>query len=277
MATAQSIFQPEELPPKLKAYFGRKDSRKHHALWHYVRVVWPIIPDDRQAELASAQFQPPRLRGEFLSGLDFIAMHRQMILDAQNRKTELGPLPAGWTEIPFDPNDPEWPMPPTYDGIPEPSWKEPAATAKFKKEASQFPTLPANSLSSPAHRIYQEMSLDYLGRRIENGIHDWMHIHWSSAPTAQDINSLENDWLASPYSSHINVRFWKIHGWINDRVNDWAKANGVSDVDALLKNAFVGPDMSNGVMPSMIEMTPQEIQDSEGVFVVSRNSANRSS
>src|SRR6185312_3080550 len=154
MATAQSIYQTEELPPKLKTYFAQKSSRTHHALWHYVRVAWPIIPDERQAELASAQFAPPRLRGDFLSGLDFIAMHRQMIADVQRQTTELGPLPVGWTEIPFDPNDPEWPMPPTYDGIPEPSWKEPAATAKFRNEASHFPALPANTPTSRARRMY---------------------------------------------------------------------------------------------------------------------------
>jgi hypothetical protein len=126
------------------------------------------------------------------------------------------------------------------------------------------------------------MSLDYLGRRIENGIHDWMHIHWSAEPwyqgkSDQDINDVRNDWLASPYASHVNVHFWKIHGWINDRVDDWARANGVNNVDALLENAFTGPDMSgekmSGMkMPDMIEMTPEEIRDCEGVFVLSRNS-----
>jgi hypothetical protein len=127
------------------------------------------------------------------------------------------------------------------------------------------------------------MSLDYLGRRIENGIHDWMHIHWSAKPwytgaEGQDINDSRNDWLASPYASHVNVHFWKIHGWINDRVDDWARANGVENVDALLQDAFTGPDMSGEKMPGMkmpemIEMTPEEIRDCEGVFVLSRNSS----
>lgn len=279
MATAQQHYSPHALPLEVKRWLALVEIRTHHAMWHYVRVHWPNITPQRQVQLESAGFRPPRMRGDFLSGLDFLAMHRNMIRDLHMQFPNVS-IPAGWDSIPFDPKDPEWPMPPSYSGIPEPAWKEQAATKHFEQEAHRFPPLPkTGEATSLARHIYQGMSLDYLGRRIENGIHDWMHIHWSAKPwfqreEAQDINDVRNDWLASPYASHVNVHFWKIHGWINDRVDDWAKVNEVGNVDALLQDAFTGPEMS-GKMSHMIEMemTPDEIDDSEAVFILSRNSS----
>jgi hypothetical protein len=33
------------------------------------------------------------------------------------------------------------------------------------------------------------------------------------------------DWLADFYSSHVNPIFWKLHGWVDARIDDWMKAN----------------------------------------------------
>ncbi len=62
-----------------------------------------------------------------------------------------------------------------------------------------------------------------------------MHFHWCNEPPANP-NSLdtENDWLGSPFSSHVNKHFWKLHGWIDDRIAAWGDANGKE------------PDLSNG-------------------------------
>lgn len=282
MATAPKPYV-EELDIDIKQYLAKKDMRMHHGLWHYVRVAWPVITPARQVELEKAGFRPPRLREQFLSGIDFLAMHRKMLKEIHEQFPKAS-VPGGWNPIPFNPHDPDWPMPSTYDQIPEPAWKEPAATKHFEQESHQFPPLrpKGEEISSLARTKYRGMSLDYLGRRIENGIHDWMHIHWSAEPwfkaeKGQHIDDVRNDWLASPYASHVNVRFWKIHGWINDRVNDWAHANGVDNVDALLQDAFTGPDMSGDQMSGMkttdmVEMTPEEIRDCEGIFVLSRNS-----
>ena len=34
-----------------------------------------------------------------------------------------------------------------------------------------------------------------------------------------------NDDLGDFYSSHVHPVFWRLHGWIDDRINDWAAAN----------------------------------------------------
>ena len=33
------------------------------------------------------------------------------------------------------------------------------------------------------------------------------------------------NWLGDSYSSHVNPAFWKIHGWVDDKIEDWYRAN----------------------------------------------------
>lgn len=35
------------------------------------------------------------------------------------------------------------------------------------------------------------------------------------------------NYLGDTYSSHVNPIFWKLHGWVDDRIEDWKNANGI--------------------------------------------------
>lgn len=258
-----------DLSPKLKSYLADWHMREHHALWHYVRMAWPRIPSDRQKQLEAMHWKPPRRKGAWNSGLDFLAMHRKMVLEIQAfvHAAGLSDDVRGWTDIPWDPSDKDWPMPPAYPEMPEPEWKQPATTQLFSDLAK-------NQFCSDAW--LQQHSLDYLGIQIESGvnsIHDWMHIHWSAAPwftwgSASDINDPKNDWLASPYSSHINKHFWKLHGWIDARITQWETANQKSATPQLL-GAWVGPMSMR--MGNKRMMTDDEIRAAEGAFGAATN------
>jgi hypothetical protein len=109
------------------------------------------------------------------------------------------------------------------------------------------------------------ISLDGLGIGIEAGIHNWLHLHWSADPwykgePGQDINDIRNDWLADPYASHVNKHFWKLHGWIDDRVYSWGKANG-SKPD--LSEAWCGPPHHMFRTPTL---TPAELRVASQIF-----------
>jgi hypothetical protein len=69
-----------------------------------------------------------------------------------------------------------------------------------------------------------------------------MHMHWSIAPPA-DPNSLDelNEWLGSPFWSHVNRHFWKLYGWIDDRIYAWEDACGE---EADLSESWEGPQDS---------------------------------
>jgi hypothetical protein len=90
-------------------------------------------------------------------------------------------------------------------------------------------------------RFLSAMTLGQLGNLLEFTIHGWMHVRWTHTlydPETGDAivrNSLfdidpkwddpSNDDLGDFYSSHVHPTFWRLHGWIDDRINDWATAN----------------------------------------------------
>ncbi len=86
------------------------------------------------------------------------------------------------------------------------------------------------------------LTLGELGALIEFSVHNDMHIRWSEAPRDLETNALlplgrpdddisprwddpRYDWLGEFYSSHVNPFFWRLHGWIDDRIEDWYAAH----------------------------------------------------
>jgi hypothetical protein len=51
------------------------------------------------------------------------------------------------------------------------------------------------------------------------------------------------DWLGDTYSSHVNSTFWRLHGWVDDRIEDWKKANQVTG-EIQWKGTWVGKPMA---------------------------------
>jgi hypothetical protein len=87
------------------------------------------------------------------------------------------------------------------------------------------------------------LSLGALGNLLEFTIHNWMHMRWSSIsrdpdtglPAVRDEfdfykkwDNPKYDYLGEFYSSHVNPLFWRLHGWIDDRIEDWFKAHEAS-------------------------------------------------
>ncbi len=84
------------------------------------------------------------------------------------------------------------------------------------------------------------ISLGALGNLIEFEIHNQMHMRWSSIsrdprsgePLERDSFDFDNRWddlkydyLGDFYSSHVNPLFWRLHGWVDDRIEDWFNAH----------------------------------------------------
>jgi hypothetical protein len=82
------------------------------------------------------------------------------------------------------------------------------------------------------------MTLGELGSRLESGVHNQMHIRWSAYPTngytlIRDESDFRDKWddagydtLFDEYSSHIGPIFFRLHKWIDNRIEDWAEAHG---------------------------------------------------
>jgi hypothetical protein len=82
------------------------------------------------------------------------------------------------------------------------------------------------------------MTLGELGSRLESSVHNQMHIRWSAYPTngysmIRDESDFRAKWddpgydtLFDEYSSHVGPIFFRLHKWIDDRIEDWAEAHG---------------------------------------------------
>lgn len=82
------------------------------------------------------------------------------------------------------------------------------------------------------------LTLGELGARLEMGVHNQMHIRWSAYPSngsklIRNEPDFREKWddpgydtLFDEYSSHVSPIFFRLHKWIDNRIEDWAEAHG---------------------------------------------------
>lgn len=161
---------------------------------------------------------------------------------------------TGWESIPT-PDDEEWPVPEAYVIPDEPGSTEYATFRKTEVYYSET-IVPAEQKLKNATRL-RKMTLGQLGTQIEFTIHSWLHMRFSGASSygyrPEAVETIPNidvkwdnasyNWLVDTYSSHVNPVFWKIHGWIDDRVEDWRIANDIDEIEWI--GNWTGGPMSN--------------------------------
>jgi hypothetical protein len=253
------------LIPEAIEMLASRSHRLQHAVWHTVRTQWHALKGDANAvaEIEERGWWPKRppfretraLDLENGAGEDFLFMHRKMILMMKEVYAKAGKSPpAGWTALPnadvpqtvykeetvsdaetfvFDPDASGFMVPPpARDDEIDRMIKSPAFLSGVMRPLQAL-------FRSP--RFLSAMTLGELGNLLEFTIHGWMHVRWTH--TLYDPDSGEaigrgslfdidpkwddpsNDDLGDFYSSHIHPTFWRLHGWIDDRINDWAKVN----------------------------------------------------
>ena len=248
------------LPEPLIALSANRQMRIHHYMWHQTRNQWNTLTEEQRTELTNRGWGVTRpsqdAQGTFITdngaGEDFLYMHRQMIIEI-NRILAAGNYTygnqiVGWTEIPAQ-NDPDWPVPPVYGN------DQNIVRAKSEEFLANIKTLETR-FKDPSY--LRTISLGELGARLEYEIHNALHVRFSSQSTLTrpdpqpfwntdqidtQYDSPTYDWMNDFYSSHVNVYFWKLHGWVDDRINDWQRANGLSSIQ--WNNTWMGVDHHN--------------------------------
>lgn len=246
-----------EIPFEVIKMLSSKEMRLHHYLWHQTRNSWFHYPKDVQLKLEKLGWKPPRpyrdandrvIFGNHC-GEDFLYMHRQMIVNVNTMlKKVTGNKFAkisGWSELP-KPNDPKYPVPPVYEHE-SLEWLN-QIIVETKSDNYFHTKLEYWERTYRDANFLKTISLGDLGCLIESTIHDAMHMRWSKAPndfrpdplcepdlSGNNLCSIDDKWnkpeydfLADEYSSHVNQIFWKIHGWVDDRISDWMIANKVN-------------------------------------------------
>jgi len=268
------------LPPEVVERMASREHRLHHWLWHEVRNSWLSYPEDVQQQVRDLGWEPPRpaldeRRRPILdndAGEDFLYMHKQMLVDVSRMLARIQdpnyPRVLVWIKLP-PPGDPDFPVPPPWfdpergDEIDRRTFFETIQRLKsdifFEKRLVSWQRL----FTDPA--FLRDVTLGELGTLIEQSIHAGMHNRWSAAPAGfrpdpgpAQGHTIDPIWddprydhLADTYASHVNPVFWSLHGWVDDRVEDWKAANDVYG-NFFWKGTWVGK------MPRVDQPQPQQ-------------------
>ncbi|MGV6848137.1 MAG: hypothetical protein ACWA5A_07145 [Marinibacterium sp.] len=276
-------------PEPVRQMQASRSMRLRHELWHFVRAVWgnPDFPEQGRQILRDLDWALPEDRAPFaadgtllldnFSGEDFLFMHRDMIRMTDMALAAQGEPPISrWSEIPA-PGDADFPVPPVWTfADPNRSDEQNQATTQFLttvKSDAYFETtmrVRASFLSNPSN--LGRLSLGALGNLAEMTIHNRMHMRWAADPGGYrpGVNILdpaagdarwdvvEYDYLGDTYSSHVNPHFWYLHGWIDNLVDAWAAARGLTDIP-WTGTWLGGPDLTGdggGMMAMAHESVP---------------------
>lgn len=244
------------LPHPVVIEMARRRRRFHYYLWHRLRSSWELLtePERRAIRDIDPGWVPPRpaldarrrpLRDND-SGEDFLFLHRRMLEQFDVMLAQAGdgrfPRTRGWARLP-PPDDPEDPIP----EFPESELEEVKSAAYYEQ-----------ALAPLERRFTDEgylrgVTLGRLGSDIEFTVHNEVHVRWAAPsavgyrpPTATE-RGIEERWddpaytyLGDTYASHLNAIFWKLHGWVSDRVEDWRRAHGIAG-EIAWRGTWVGP------------------------------------
>jgi hypothetical protein len=253
------------LPEAVISMLAAPEMRLHHQLWHASRDNWDRLTPDQINWLREHNWQPGPVNKERSAGLqpqhlsnhsgeDFLFMHRRMLKAV--RDIAGANTPRGWKRLPepgslsdFAPQRARKSIGNIDGNAVPPAWAIPddAATTAWLASLRTTATYSGRFRSWEAQYSnpswLASVTLGELGAWVEFTIHNWMHMRWTSVQRDPARNGLavhegrqdddfadgwfkpENDHLGATFSSHVHPVFWRLHGWVDDRVEDWFRAH----------------------------------------------------
>ena len=249
------------LSPALLAWLVSPQHRLFHQLWHASRDRWHTLPKDKRNSLRGLGWQPGPVKHERdargrrkhrnASGIDFLFMHRHMLLHARSLQPDL----VSWQQLPqpcarleqdrqafirYYENHDGCSVPPAWVADDDEEFTQ--WLHGLKSDAAFYGNFQVWESQYQDPEYLSRLTLGQFGSEVELGLHDWLHMRW--ADVARDPSNgmpvmearlssdfagrwyqPENDFLGDPFSSHVHPMFWKFHGWIDDRIDDWFRAH----------------------------------------------------
>lgn len=222
---------PEERDATMRTYMARRDHRIWHYLWHGIRGSWPRMSTRQRTAVGESlgvvwtRPQEPSRDFAVNRGEEFLHMHRAMLGMLRDKLGQ--DMYEPWTTIPAE-DDPTSPVPTEN--------RDPETYAELKRWDAQ----------AKDETFLRSKSLGEYGAWLEENLHNGAHMYWSDAAigdkygplepqsifaqSSADADATENDYLGSTYASHVNPVFYRIHGYVNARIEDWTRANGYTSI-----------------------------------------------
>lgn len=222
---------------KIKPLLANHEHREWHNTWHSIRnqlggdgmhtaQATPESIEQWQHEgwlpptQDLASFTADHKLGGNLAGEDFFYMHRQMIKMVQVEMANQGePCLGPWQNLPSSIHDSEWP-----DLRTSPDF------AKLEQNDLNDMRSILSDITRPEH--LKSITLSELGNEIESRLHAKMHSYFNDAksncangdPNKDD--GIGCDDLTSDRSSHVNMRFYLLHGIIDQALEGYLHQHG---------------------------------------------------
>ncbi|KXZ24139.1 hypothetical protein AXI59_00155 [Bacillus nakamurai] len=206
------------------------------------------------------------------SGEDFLFMHRRMIQEVNSMMDK--PI-WGWPEIPAPGsldidvipakpiseedlslgNPDGFAVPPAWDSSNELLNKR---IKQLKADGFYWSRMKWWDREFKNSQYLSTLTLGELGSLLEWTVHNDMHMRWSSVPRdpisgevlpdgRKNPDDLDFKWdephydfLGDPYSAHVNPIFWRLHGWIDDRIEDWFQAHAAVHPEEIERSEIKG-------------------------------------
>lgn len=211
--TQVKLAMPDkELPKEILDWMKERNWGRHHTRWHTERN-WDLLTAEELAAAVQMGFSRyPIQEGEEGNGMDFLAMHRVMIRMLVKALPQHKALFDGWMQPPEDPFLPGEELPEKRRTPFNPLM----SMASFRLQRDQ--TLRAFTGDDELGRFTQTSlrpnpgNLRQRADDLSSGIHNYLHNRW-----ADDKSPID---LGNPEVNIFNERFWRLHGWIDQR---WAK------------------------------------------------------
>src|SRR5262245_58789085 len=93
------------IPKEVSDWMDRRAWGIHHKVWHFARR-WELTPDLHEYVLSHGGCRAERQEGMPGNGLDFLAMHRNMIRLLRTYFPRYDGLWRGWNKVPTNPDNP---------------------------------------------------------------------------------------------------------------------------------------------------------------------------
>ncbi len=249
---------------KMAELMAKPEVRAWHFLWHGIRNSWPVMSEEQKADIRTKlglDWDAEKGgRGDATQrGEEFLHMHHMML---SALRQHLGKdMYAPWKEPP-KPDDPNFPVPLAADpDMKTYMWGSYNRLMEWHKKAID-------------PKFVEKMSLSEYGSWLESYLHNTMHMTWahptqwyaSYNPDFQDIMSNpakypafvhpSNNSLAGTFTSHVNPFFYRLHGYIEERLQTWLDAHGyqtIADDCAGAPKCYQWKRSWDGKLPAAIE------------------------
>lgn len=244
------------IPKEVSQWMDRKAWGIHHKVWHYARR-WELNPGMNQYVLDHGGKRAARQEGMAGNGLDFLAMHRNMIRVLKLHFPRYEALWCGWNIVP---TDPDFPPDPT-DEMPEGAPVARSFDPNRRKALEQLTRSLGDFADDDDLGLYIETSnrpvIADPNHRSEDpttGIHNYLHARFSVPVNGCDPDQSVS--MANFLGNLKNQRFWRLHGWIDRTWSLFREMKGLGEDESRYQAALREQAVPLGDMPEMCVREP---------------------